>query len=244
MGPARAWRFRGHSFDSSRDCCCRLSCFCCRWFLDCRGSSGPRQRSALRWPVTDGWRSPCRARISGGRSRGVAAALFLAVVLQAPIFISALRMAPGPFPPVFFHVDTPYSLEKVHEPDEDARLSARVTEQRRRPATVPLRGARAGRAPFADVRSGRPPRTVSDRAAPPGRGQHCGCLPGGAIARTSGGVLHRRAAPAAPRAIALVWVLGRGGPAPRESVVRGFVGTARHADCQLRGLGRGFDRRP
>ena len=50
----------------------------------------------------------------GRTSRGVAAALCLAVVLQAPIFISALRMAPGPFPPVFFHVDTPYSLEKVH----------------------------------------------------------------------------------------------------------------------------------
>ncbi len=49
----------------------------------------------------------------GRMSRGVAAALFLAVVLQAPIFVSALRMAPGAFPPVFFHVDTPYSLEKV-----------------------------------------------------------------------------------------------------------------------------------
>jgi hypothetical protein len=45
-------------------------------------------------------------------SYGVAA-LLLAVVLQGPVFISALRMAPGPFPPVFFHVDTPYTLEKV-----------------------------------------------------------------------------------------------------------------------------------
>lgn len=48
----------------------------------------------------------------GVTSRGVAA-LLVAVVLQAPIFISAFRMAPGPFPPVFFHVDTPYALEKV-----------------------------------------------------------------------------------------------------------------------------------
>jgi hypothetical protein len=42
------------------------------------------------------------------------AALLVALVLQAPIVVSAFRMAPGPFPPVFFHVDTPYSLEKVH----------------------------------------------------------------------------------------------------------------------------------
>jgi len=48
----------------------------------------------------------------GCTSYGVAA-LLLAVVLQAPVFISALRMAPGPFAPVFFHVDTPYTLEKV-----------------------------------------------------------------------------------------------------------------------------------
>jgi len=36
------------------------------------------------------------------------------LLLVAPIVISAMRMAPGEFPPVFFNVDTPYFLEKVH----------------------------------------------------------------------------------------------------------------------------------
>ena len=76
----------------------------------------------------------------GFTSHGVAA-LLLAVVLQAPIFISALRMAPGPFPPVFFHVDTPYSLEKVQSLTKTRVYPPGVTEQRWRPATVPLRGA-------------------------------------------------------------------------------------------------------
>ena len=38
----------------------------------------------------------------------------LALALVSPIVISAMTMAPGDFPPVFFNVDTPYSLEKVH----------------------------------------------------------------------------------------------------------------------------------
>ncbi len=38
----------------------------------------------------------------------------VAVLLFAPIVISAFRMAPGTFPPVFYNVDVPYFLEKVH----------------------------------------------------------------------------------------------------------------------------------
>jgi hypothetical protein len=38
----------------------------------------------------------------------------LAAVVLSPIVISAIRMAPGDFPPVFYNVDTPYFLEKVH----------------------------------------------------------------------------------------------------------------------------------
>ena len=37
-----------------------------------------------------------------------------AVVLLAPVVIAGVLMAPGEFPPLFFHVDTPYFLEKVH----------------------------------------------------------------------------------------------------------------------------------
>jgi hypothetical protein len=44
---------------------------------------------------------------------GILAGLLSAVIL-APIVVGALRMAWGPFPPLFFHVDTPYFLEKVH----------------------------------------------------------------------------------------------------------------------------------
>lgn len=54
---------------------------------------------------------PCaRVRLCFG---GVIAGL-LALALVSPIVVSALTMAPGDFPPVFFNVDTPYSLEKVH----------------------------------------------------------------------------------------------------------------------------------
>jgi hypothetical protein len=53
-----------------------------------------------------------RPRLNLSRS-GVLATLLSAVVL-APIVVGALRMAWGPFPPLFFHVDTPYVLEKVH----------------------------------------------------------------------------------------------------------------------------------
>jgi hypothetical protein len=43
-----------------------------------------------------------------------AAAGLIAVVVLAPTLISSIRMAPGEFPPVFYNVDTPYFLEKVH----------------------------------------------------------------------------------------------------------------------------------
>jgi len=38
----------------------------------------------------------------------------VACVFVAPLLIASLRMAPGDYPPVFFSVDTPYFLEKVH----------------------------------------------------------------------------------------------------------------------------------
>jgi hypothetical protein len=38
----------------------------------------------------------------------------LAVLILLPIVITALYMAPNGFPPMFFNVDTPYFLEKVH----------------------------------------------------------------------------------------------------------------------------------
>lgn len=44
---------------------------------------------------------------------GALAALAAAVIV-APVFMASLRMAPGDFPPVFFNVDVPYFLEKVH----------------------------------------------------------------------------------------------------------------------------------
>jgi hypothetical protein len=42
------------------------------------------------------------------------AALILALILVSPIAITFLYMAPGSFPPVFYNVDTPPVLEKVH----------------------------------------------------------------------------------------------------------------------------------
>ena len=44
---------------------------------------------------------------------GVLGGLIVFAFLAPPV-ISALRMAPGEFPPVFFNVDIPYFLEKVH----------------------------------------------------------------------------------------------------------------------------------
>jgi hypothetical protein len=61
------------------------------------------RRTALALP-------PARLQVTW---QGVAAAVVIAIVL-APIVIASLRMAPGPFPPVFYHVDTSYFLEKVH----------------------------------------------------------------------------------------------------------------------------------
>ncbi len=42
------------------------------------------------------------------------AATLVSLIALAPPVISALRMAPGSFPPMFFNVDIPYFLEKVH----------------------------------------------------------------------------------------------------------------------------------
>ena len=53
-----------------------------------------------RRPSIGGW-----AHLAGG---------VVAFTLMMPVLIASLRMAPGPFPPVFFNVDTPYFLEKVH----------------------------------------------------------------------------------------------------------------------------------
>lgn len=38
----------------------------------------------------------------------------ISITALSPLVIGALRMAPGEFPPMFFNVDTPYFLEKVH----------------------------------------------------------------------------------------------------------------------------------
>jgi hypothetical protein len=62
-----------------------------------------RRRTAFSWPQVD---------IKVGAD-GVAAAL-LAIILLSPIAITYGYMAPGSFPPVFYNVDTAYSLEKVH----------------------------------------------------------------------------------------------------------------------------------
>ena len=56
--------------------------------------------------------APPRPRIALDR-QGIAAGL-IAVVVLAPTLIASIRLAPGEFPPVFFNVDTPYFLEKVH----------------------------------------------------------------------------------------------------------------------------------
>jgi hypothetical protein len=44
---------------------------------------------------------------------GVAAAA-LALIVVSPILLTVFSMARGPFPPVFYNIDTAYALEKVH----------------------------------------------------------------------------------------------------------------------------------
>ena len=44
---------------------------------------------------------------------GVAAAV-LALLIVSPILLTVFDMARGPFPPVFYNIDTAYALEKVH----------------------------------------------------------------------------------------------------------------------------------
>ena len=46
-------------------------------------------------------------------SDGIAAAV-LGGLIVSPILITAFYMARGPFPPVFFNIDTAYAMEKVH----------------------------------------------------------------------------------------------------------------------------------
>jgi len=53
-------------------------------------------------------------RLNVRPTAGGAVAALLGIVILAPAFITALRMGSGPFPSVFFNVDTPYVLEKVH----------------------------------------------------------------------------------------------------------------------------------
>jgi len=62
-----------------------------------------RGRAAFAWP---------HERIQVGWD-GVAAAV-LVIVLMAPIAVAFARMGHGPFPPVFYNVDSPRALEEVH----------------------------------------------------------------------------------------------------------------------------------
>jgi hypothetical protein len=62
-----------------------------------------RRRAAFAWP---------QVAIKVGADGAVAA--LLAVILLSPIGLTFFYMAPGSFPPVFYNVDTAYSLEKVH----------------------------------------------------------------------------------------------------------------------------------
>ena len=62
-----------------------------------------RGRTAFEWP-----RDPIRV----GRD-GIATAV-LVIVLMAPIAIAFARQGQGPFPPVFYNVDSPRALEEVH----------------------------------------------------------------------------------------------------------------------------------
>ena len=47
-------------------------------------------------------------------SWGSAVTGLVSITALSPLVIAAMRMAPGEFPPMFFNVDTPYFLEKVH----------------------------------------------------------------------------------------------------------------------------------
>jgi hypothetical protein len=64
------------------------------WMHRARGFAPPRPVFHLDW-------------------RGALAGL-TAVIVLAPPLMSAVRMAPGQFPPVFMNVDIPYFVEKVH----------------------------------------------------------------------------------------------------------------------------------
>ena len=98
-----------------------------------------------------------------------AAAGLLAAVLLSPIVIAAARMAPGDFPPVFYNVDTAYFLEQVQSLTKTRTYPPESLEQSWRPAFVPLRHARHGRADFAQLRAGSAPVAVHRRPAAAGR---------------------------------------------------------------------------
>jgi hypothetical protein len=61
-----------------------------------------------------GWAALTWPRMRVRFSRDDAAAAMLAMVLLSPIGLTYVYMAPGAFPPVFYNVDTPAVLEKVH----------------------------------------------------------------------------------------------------------------------------------
>ncbi len=62
-----------------------------------------RPHAAIAWP------RPLRKQ-----TPDATVALIVALVLLAPVMSTFVYMAPGPFPPVFYNIDTAYSLEKVH----------------------------------------------------------------------------------------------------------------------------------
>ncbi len=64
---------------------------------------GLRRRAAFLWP-----------RVIPRFRWDAALAAVLACVVVSPIVITVFAMAPGPFPPVFYNIDTAYHLEKVH----------------------------------------------------------------------------------------------------------------------------------
>jgi len=61
-----------------------------------------------------GWHLVAALRPRQPASAHEAVAVLLAGVMLLPPLVSSMLMAPGPFPPVFFNVDMPYFLEKVH----------------------------------------------------------------------------------------------------------------------------------
>ena len=97
----------------------------------------------------------------------------VAVVVLAPPVISAILMAPGEFPPVFFNVDFPYLPGASACVGGYRHFSSRISECRRWPAHVPLRHPRPRRADLARFRNRPASFRVSDGRTAPG-GWHPG----------------------------------------------------------------------